>query len=109
MIVATTTKWIPVEIDTVLRLLKPVEYQWKKLALLLLKEGLIYNVNTIESTSFHNNAPKEALDEVLKEWHTNTKTAVRTWQTLCNIAKKYGDVSLEQYMQKMALKVSFSI
>ena len=91
--------------DTVLRLLKPVEYRWKELAYNLLKDELIFNVNTIETNCFQRNDAKVALTEVLKEWHT--KRTVQTWQTLNNAAKKTGDVSLEKYMQKNGLESKF--
>ena len=95
-----TVQWKPLEIATVLLLLQPVESSWKKLAQYLLKDELQYKVNTIEIDCFRNAASKEALDEVFSKWLSRTEAAQRTWQTLCDTSKKYGDESLEQYIQK---------
>ena len=95
-----TVQWKPLQIATVLLLLQPVESSWKELARYLLKDKLQHKVNTIEADCFHNAASKKALDEVFSKWLSCTEAAQRTWQTLCNTSKKYGDESLEQYMKK---------
>ena len=93
-------QWKPLEIATVFSLLQPVESSWKELARYLLKDKLQHKVNTIETDCFHNSASKNALDEVFRTWLKRTEAAQRTWQTLCDTSKKYGDESLEQYIQK---------
>ena len=95
-----TVQWKPLKIATVLLLLQSVESSWKKLARYLLKDELQHKVNTIETDCFHNSASKNALDEVFSTWLDCTVAAQRTWQILCTTSKKYGDESLEQYIQK---------
>ena len=85
---------------TLLQLLQPVESSWKELAVYLLREELQHKVKVIEADCFHNNASQKALDDVFSTWLERTVGAKRTWQTLSDTAKKYGDNSLEQYIQK---------
>ena len=82
-----------------LRLLQPVESNWKSLARYLLEDKLQSQINTIELDCFHNNASKNALDDVFNRWLECTIGKKRSWQTLCDAAKKYGDESLEQYVR----------
>ena len=84
---------------TMLQLLQPVESSWKKLARYLLREDMQYIVNTIESDCFQNDTVTKALDDVFTVWLERVTGPDRTWQALCNIAKKHGDKSLEPYMQ----------
>ena len=93
-------KWKPLEMATMLQLLQPVESSWKVLARYLLKEELQFKVNTIETDCFRNDASLKALDDVFSKWLERTVGAKRTWQTLCDAAKKYGDRSLEKYIQE---------
>ena len=83
-----------------LRLLEPIEVYWKELASCLLKDELQYKIKDIEADCFHDTTSVNALDDALSKWLKTTKRAKRTWQTLCEISKKYGDESLEQYIQE---------
>ena len=84
---------------TMLQLLQPVESSWIQLARYLLRDELQYIVQTIKSDCFQNDASRRALDDVFSVWLDRAIGPERTWQALCNIAKKYGDKSLEQYIQ----------
>ena len=95
-----TVQWKPLKIATVILLLQPIESSWNILARYLLKDKLQHKVNTIGTDCFHISASKNALDEVFSTWLNQTVAEQRTWQTLCTISKKYGDESLEQYIQK---------
>ena len=86
-----------------LRLLQPVESSWKTLGRYLLRDEVQHKLATIESNCFHNNASKIALDDVLNKWLECTVGAKRTWQTLCDVAKKYGDDSLKKYVEANSL------
>ena len=90
-----------------LRLLKPVESTWKTLAHHLLKDELQYKVKTIETDCIQKDAGQIALDGVFSSWLKRTVKSERTWQTLCNTAKKCGDESLEQYIQANGLSSKF--
>ena len=85
---------------TVLRLLQPVEKSWKKLGYNLLKKDLQFKLDNIEEDSFNDKTSKKALDDVFSKWLNCTLKEKRTWQTLCNTAKKHGDESLENYVQE---------
>ena len=87
-----------------LRLLQPVESSWKTLGRYLLRDELQCKIATIENDCFHNDASKRALDDVLNKWLECTAGEKRTWQTLCDAAEKYGDDSLEKYIEKNELK-----
>ena len=92
---------------TLLRLLQPVESAWKTLARYLLKNELQYNVQAIETDCVQKDAGQKALDDVFSKWRDRTVRAQRTWQTLCNATRRYGDESLEQYIQANDLKSKF--
>ena len=92
-------KWKPLEMATMLKLLQPVESSWKELARYLLEEKLQCKVDTIETDCFRNDASQNALDDVFKKWLERTVGEKRTWQTLSDATKKYGDRSLEKYVQ----------
>ena len=85
---------------TLLQLLQPIESSWKELGVYLLSEELQHKVKAIEADCFHNDASQKALDDVFKIWLERTVGAKRTWQTLSDTAKKYGDNSLAQYIQE---------
>ena len=85
---------------TLLQLLQPVESSWKELAVYLLSEELQYKVDVIKADCFHNDATHRALDDVFSTWLERTVGPQCTWQTLSDAAKKYGDNSLEQYIQE---------
>ena len=99
----TTAKWEPLKMADLLRLLQPVESSWKTLGRYLLRDEVQHKLATIESNCFHNNASKIALDDVLNKWLECTVGAKRTWQTLCDVAKKYGDDSLKKYVEANSL------
>ena len=90
-----------------LQLLKPVESAWKTLAQHLLRNDLQYNIQTIETDCFQRDAGQKAIDDVFSKWLNCTVRAQRTWQTLCNAAKKHGDESLEQYLQAKGFESKF--
>ena len=92
-----TAIWVPLKMADLLRLLQPVESSWKTLGRYLLRDELRKKLDTIESDSFHNNASKKALDDVLDKWLDCTVGA--KWRTLCDAAKNYGDDSLEKYIK----------
>ena len=85
---------------TLLQLLQPIESSWKELAVYLLSEELQHKVKAIEADCFHNDASQKALDDVFNIWLERIVGPQRTWQTLSDTAKKYGDNSLEQYIQE---------
>ena len=93
-------EWKPLEMAALLRLLQPVESSWKELARYLLREELQCKVNTIEADCFRNEATQKALDDVFSKWLERTVGAKRAWQTLCDAAMKYGDMSLEKYIKE---------
>ena len=86
-----------------LQLLRPVASSWKKLADYLLRNDLQYKIGVIESDCFYDNTSERALDDVLSKWLECTSRPKRNWQTLCNAANKYGDNSLEKYMEANSL------
>lgn len=90
-----------------LRLLQPVESSWKTLAHHLLRNELQYKIKTIETDCIQKDAGQKALDDVFSSWLERTVKSERTWQTLCNTAKIYGDESLEQYIQANGLSSKF--
>ena len=90
-----------------LRLLQPVESSWKKLATQLLKNKLQFKIANIQHNCFNNNTIIEALDDVFNKWLECTVGDKRSWQTLCDAATKYGDDSLEQYVDKNSFKSEF--
>ena len=83
-----------------LRLLQPVESSWEKLADNLLRNELQYKVDTINTDCFHDDASKNALDDVCRKWLKYTKRVNRTWQTLSDTAKNYKDETLEKFIQE---------
>ena len=101
-IVIIIVKWKVFDDATLFRLLKPVASSWEELARFLLKDELLYEIETIKTDAFHKNS--QALITVLTEWRDCTKRVKRTWQTLCDTAKKYRDESLEQYIQERHLE-----
>lgn len=101
----TTVKWEPLKMAELLRLLKPVESSWKILGRFLLRDELQYKMDTIESTCFHDDTSTKALDHVWNKWLE--RTARPNWQTLCDAAKKYGDDSLENYIEMNGLESEF--
>ena len=92
-----------------LRLLQPVESSWKPLGRYLLKDELQYKLKAIEADSFHNDASKKALDDVLEKWLECTVSENRIWQTLCDAAEKNEDDSLKEYVKANNLKSEFYI
>ena len=83
-----------------LRLLQPVESSWKKLADNLLRNELQYKIDTISTDCFRDDASKNALDDVCREWLKCTERVNRTWQTLGDAAKNYKDETLEKFIQQ---------
>ena len=100
--VTTTVKWNPLQPATMLRLLQPVESSWKTLAAYLLIDD--YKIANIEAESFHNSASENALRDVLAKWRQSTGQANQTWQTLCVVARKCKDKSLESYITAKGLQ-----
>ena len=92
-----------------LRLLQPVESSWKTLGNNLLRDNLRYKIKVIEADSFHNDASKKALDDVLEKWLECTVRDNRIWQTLCDAAKDNEDNSLKEYVKANNLKGEFYI
>lgn len=88
---------------TLLRLLQPVESDWDTLATFLLKDELQHKIKAIESDCFHDDSEK-GLFQVISKWLDCTEASKRTWQTLCDTGKKYGDGSLVQYMESNGLQ-----
>ena len=99
----TTVKWKPLEMADLLRLLQPVASSWETLAGYLLRDDLQYNIGVIQSNCFYNNIGGRALDDTLSKWLQCTPGPKRNWQTLCDAANKYGDNSLEKYMEANSL------
>ena len=102
--IATKAKWIPVTMADLLRLLQPIESSWRTLGYELLEDKLSYKIDTIESNCFHNHTYVAALDDVLKKWLDWATGTERSWQTLCDAAKKYGNNSLEKFLTENSLK-----
>ena len=102
LLYTTIVKWKPLVLADLLRLLQPVESSWDTLGRDLLKEELQYKIDTFKSDCFNDDNSKKALNEVLSEWCSCTVSAKRTWQTLCDTAKRHGDngdKSLEQFIE----------
>jgi len=97
-------KWDQLDLASLLLLLRPVASHWNKLGELLLKDDLQYKIKSIENESFYKDDSKKALSRVLMDWREQTKKHMRTWQTLCDFAKKHGDDTLESYVEKNALE-----
>ena len=98
---------MPLKFEDLLRLLQPVESFWKTLADYLLKDNLQYKIDTIKDDSSNDDTSTKALNDVLRKWLGCTPQAKRTWQTLCDAAKKYGDGSLENYIVSKSLGCEF--
>ena len=109
MNVIITVKWKTLDFGTLLRLLRPVEGYWDKLAGFLVKDELQHKVEAIRKDANQSNS--EALIETLRKWLRCTKSDKRTWQTLCDTAKKYEDEyesqTLEQYLQEKHVESEF--
>ena len=88
--------------------LKQIAEDWKEIATQLLPEKHVTIINTIETNSTYCNAAQKALYEVLCKWKQCTKCEQRNWETLCSVAQRNGDVSLEEYMKENHLKGKFS-
>ena len=102
--IATKAKWIPVTMADLLRLLQPIESSWRTLGYELLEDKLSYKIDTIESNCFHNHTYVAALNDVLKKWLDWATGTERSWQILCDAAKKYGNNSLEKFLTENSLK-----
>jgi len=90
--------WKPFDIGTAQRLLRPLDADWKELATYLLKDKVDDNIKSIDAncnTSKVGNAP---LNEAILIWRRRTCKAERTWNALCEIARKWEDKTLEQYL-----------
>lgn len=79
-------------------LLQPVETSWKSLADYLLKKESEHKIATIEADCFHDTSSDNALRDVIVKWRESTVEANRIWRTLCVVAKKCNDNSLEHYI-----------
>ena len=107
--VTATDQWKPLEMATLLQLLKPMESDWKELARILLNEELQYKIATIEDDCRHKGDHYKALDDVFNMWHQRTRRANRTWQKLCDAANNLITKSLKEYIQANNLKSKFSM
>ena len=109
--VIITVKWKTLDFAILLRLLRPVESSWEKLASFLVKDDLQYKVDTIRTDANRSNS--NALVEALKRWLDCTKRNERNWQILCDTAKKYEDEyesqTLKQYLQEKHLESKFYV
>ena len=85
------------DMGKLLQLLQPIESKWDTLAVYLLNEELHHEIDTIRSNNLPR-ATEKAFTDVLKKWKNCTPRAKRIWQTLCDIAAKHGDKSINQYM-----------
>ena len=104
-----TVKWKPLDFATLLRLLQPVESSWQQLASFLIKPSSQYNVQSIQKNAMPINS--NALIESLRTWLNRTRREKRTWQTLCDTAKKYedGPQTLEQYLAERHVESEFYV
>ena len=107
--VTAIVQWKPLEMATMLQLLKPMESDWKELARILLKDKLQYKVATIEADCRYKDDHYKALDDVFSKWLGRTRRANRTWQTLCDAADDPIAKSLKGYIQAKNLKSKFNM
>ena len=100
-----TVKWKALDFATLLRLLQPVDSSWETLAGYLIRNDLWYKIDAIRVDAYQSNS--SSLIEALLQWRRCTKRDKRTWQTLCDTAKKYereyGSQTLEQYLEEKKL------
>ena len=78
------------------RLLQPIEANWNTLGYHLVKP---HEVEAIKATSFHSNPADKAMFEVVKKWTQHAGQEHRTWCTLLNAAKKWGDNTVPQFLK----------
>ena len=95
-IIIITESWKKMEFHDLLRLLQPIEANWNTLGHHLVKP---HEVNAIKATSFHSNAADKAMFEAVKMWTQRTGREHRTWRTLLNVAKKWGDNTVPQFLK----------
>ena len=92
--------WIPFDLATAHRLLRPIAPDWEELAGCLLKDKADEKIKSIYADCFNNDAANKALNKTVMKWLPRTTRDKRTWKTLCEVAGKWGDLTLEQYMKE---------
>jgi len=98
--------WKPIDLHTLLQLLKPVESDWEELGYHLVKD---HEVKSIKANSLQNNASEKALGEAIIKWSTRTVREKRKWRTLQTIAEKWGDHTLSTFLKENKLSGEWSI
>jgi len=90
----------PFDQATAQRLLRPIAANWEELAVCLLKDKASDKIRTIKSDCFNNDAANSALNKTTMKWLGRTTQDKRTWKTLCKVAKEWGDLTLEKYLEE---------
>ena len=94
-------QWIPFDLATAYLLLRPVNADWEDLATCLFpKDKVAERIRSINADCFGNDAANKALKKTVMKWTSRTTSDQRKWKTLCEVAKKWGDLTLEQYLDK---------
>ena len=93
-----TVTWKPFDIGTAQRLLKPLDADWKELANYLLKEKNDERIKSIDANCSTDKVGNKALNEAVLTWRRRTASDKRKWSTLCEVAGKWGDKTLEEYL-----------
>ena len=94
-------QWKPFDLATAYLLLRPVNADWEDLATCLFpKDKVAERIRSINADCFGNDAANKALKKTVMKWTSRTTSDQRKWKTLCEVAKKWGDLTLEQYLDK---------
>jgi len=91
--------WKPFDLATAHLLLRPIAADWEELAVCLLKDKADEKIKLINADCFNNNTANKALNKTIMAWICRTTRDKRTWKTLCEVAGKWGDMTLEQYLK----------
>jgi len=93
-----TVTWKPFNIGIAQRLLHPLDADWKELATYLLKDKIDERIKSIDASCSNSKVGNKALNEAVLSWRRRTTRDKCTWKTLCEVAGKWGDKTLEQYL-----------
>ena len=91
--------WKPFDLATAHRILRSIAANWEDLAVFLLKDKADEKIKLINADCFNTNAANKALNKTIMAWIPRTTRDKRTWKTLCEVAGKWGDMTLEQYLK----------
>ena len=104
MVMVFIVTWKPFDIGTAQRLLLPLDADWKEFATYLLKDKVDARIKSIDATCSISKVGNKALNEAVLSWTRRTTRDKRTWKTLCEVASKWEDKTLEQYLNDKKLE-----